>query len=196
MSFLVITAIVNDLSLIISAGVGVAEKLCMFIMLVPSAFSQAMSAFVAQNMGAGKPERARRALQCGICASFAVGTLMCFLSFFHGDVLSSLFAKDPEVILASAEYLKAYAIDCLFTAFLFCFVGYFNGCGCTTFVMLQGIIGAFCVRIPVSYFMSIQPEISLFHIGLATPASTLTQIILCGLYFFLLQRKLRRLQPA
>lgn len=63
-SFLVILAIVNSLGLTASAGVGVAEKLCGFIMLVPSAFMQSMSAFVAQNIGAGKPERAKKALLC------------------------------------------------------------------------------------------------------------------------------------
>ena len=42
------------------------------------------------------------------------------------------------------DYLKAYSIDCLLTAVLFCFVGYFNGCGKTIFVIIQGIIGAFC----------------------------------------------------
>ena len=52
-SFLVILAIVNSLGLVASAGVGVAEKVCGFIMLVPMAFMQAMSAFVAQNRGAG-----------------------------------------------------------------------------------------------------------------------------------------------
>lgn len=191
-SFLVITAIVNGLGLIASAGVGVAEKLCGFVMLVPSAFSQAMSAFVAQNMGAGKPDRAKRALQCGILSSLAVGVVMCYTVFAHGDVLAGIFAKETEVILAAAEYLKAYAVDCLFTSFLFCFVGYFNGCGSTVFVMLQGIVGAFFVRIPVSYIMSRQAVVSLFQIGLATPCSTVVQIALCGVYFVLLSRKQKK----
>jgi len=51
-SFLAIAAIVNSLGVIASAGVGVAEKLCGFIMLVPSSFGQSLSAFVAQNIGA------------------------------------------------------------------------------------------------------------------------------------------------
>ena len=46
-SFLVLLAIVNDLGLIPSAGIGVAERVCGFIMLIPAAFMQAMSAFVA-----------------------------------------------------------------------------------------------------------------------------------------------------
>lgn len=182
-SFLAITSIVNGLGVTISAGVGVAEKLCSFIMLVPSAFSQSMSAFVAQNMGAGRPDRARKALLCGIGSSFAVAVVMFWMTFFHGDVLAALFAKDAPVIAAAAEYLKAYAVDTLLTAFLFCFIGYFNGTGSTLFVMVQGILGAFCVRLPVSWFVSRQSWATLFAIGLATPASSLLQILLCGGYF-------------
>ncbi|MDO4740693.1 MAG: MATE family efflux transporter [Eubacteriales bacterium] len=182
-SFLAITAIVNSLGLIASAGVGVAEKLCGFVMLMPSAYMQAMSAFVAQNMGARKPERARKALLCGIASSLAAGVVMAYLTFFHGDVLAGLFAREREVVLAAHGYLKAYAIDCLLTSFLFCFIGYFNGTGNTMFVMTQGIIGAFCVRLPVSWLISRQAEAGLFHIGLATPASSLVQIILCGVFF-------------
>lgn len=182
-SFLAITAIVNSLGLIVSAGVGVAEKMCGFIMLVPSAYMQAMSAFVAQNIGASKPERARKALLCGIASSLAVSVVMFYATFFHGDLLSSLFAKDAAVIAASAEYLKGYAIDTLLTSFLFCFIGYFNGTGNTTFVMSQGIVGAFCIRLPVSWIISKQAWSTIFRISLATPASSLVQIIMCGVFF-------------
>ena len=191
-SFLAIIAIVNGLGLTESAGVGVAEKMCGFLMLVPSAYMQSMSAFVAQNIGAGKPERARKALWCGIASSLAAGVIMGYFTFFHGDLLAGIFAKDTEVILAAADYLKAYAIDCLLTSFLFCFIGYFNGCSSTTFVMIQGIVGAFGVRLPVSWIMSRQADVSLFHIGLATPASTIVQITLCGIYFAVLLRRQRR----
>ena len=61
-SFLAITAIINTLGVIASAGVGVAEKICGFVLLIPSACSQAMSAFVAQNVGAGRQERAGNCL--------------------------------------------------------------------------------------------------------------------------------------
>ena len=195
LSFLVILAIVNSLGLTPSAGVGVAEKLCGFLMLVPSSYMQSMSAFVAQNIGAGKPERARKALVYGIASSLAVSAVMAYATFFHGEALAGIFARSEDVILAAADYLKAYAIDCLLTSFLFCFVGYFNGCGRTTFVMLQGIAGAFGVRLPVSWLMSRKPGVSLFQIGLATPASTTVQIILCFLYFAVTLRAEKRAAP-
>ena len=193
-SFLVIIAIVNSMGVIASAGVGVAEKLCGFVMLVPSSFMQAMSAFVAQNMGARKPERAKKALFYGIGSSLLAGFVLFYVAFFHGDLLSAIFAKDLEVIAASADYLKAYAIDCLFTAFLFCFMGYFNGCEKTFFVMLQGIVGAFGVRIPVAWFMSRQAGVTLFRLGLATPCSTIVQIAFCVVYFGMQARKEKKVR--
>lgn len=193
-SFLAILAIVNELGLTISAGVGVAEKVCAFLMLVPSAYMQSMSAFVAQNIGAGKSERARKALWCGIASSLAVGICIGVFTFVRGDILAGIFAKDVPVILAAAEYLKAYAIDCLLTAFLFCFIGYFNGCGSTTFVMIQGIVGGIGVRLPMSWILSRILPVSLFRIGLATPMSTIVQIILCVIWFILLRRKQKKVQ--
>ena len=184
-SFLAIAAIVNGLGVIASAGVGVAEKLCGFIMLVPSAFGQSLSAFVAQNIGAGQRGRAKKAMLYGMGSSLCCGVVLAWLSFFHGSLLAGLFARDAEVIAAAADYLRAYAIDTLLTSILFCFIGYFNGRGNTTFVMVQGIVGAFLVRIPVSLFMSRLEPVSLFRVGLATPCSTLVQIALfLGCYAF------------
>ena len=179
-SFLIITAIVNNLGLTASAAIGVAEKVCGFIMLVPSAFGQAMAAFVAQNYGAGEYGRAKKALRYAITVSFVLAVVMFALTWFRGDMLSGIFSNDGAVIAASADYLKAYAVDCLLTCFLFCFIGFFNGLGMTRFVMIQGIVGAFCVRVPVSFFMAGEEPVSLFRIGLATPCSTTVQIVLCA----------------
>lgn len=188
-SFLIIQMVVNTIGVTASAGVGVAEKLCGFIMLVPSAYMQSMAAFVAQNSGANKPERADRGLLYGIVTSVSIGIVMAFLAFFHGDLLSSIFSADPAVVAASHSYLKAYAIDCMLTPFLFCFIGYYNGYGKTLFVMLQGIIGAFGVRVPLVFLISRIPGAELFHIGLATPSSTVVQIALCLIMLARVKRK-------
>ena len=188
-SFLVLLAIVNKLGLTPSAGVGVAERVCGFIMLIPSAFMQAMAAFVAQNFGAGQYDRAKKALGYAIGVSSLLAVGMFALSFWRGDLLSGVFSKDPAVIAASADYLKAYAIDCLLTCFLFCFIGFFNGIGMTRFVMIQGIVGSFLVRIPVAFLMSREDPVSMFHIGLATPYSTVLQVLLCLGCFRLVNRR-------
>ena len=193
-SFLAITAIVNSLGVIVSAGVGVAEKLCGFVMLVPSAFGQSMASIVSQNIGAKQHARARKCMLYGIGASLTAGAVMAYHAFFHGDLLSALFARDAQVVAVSADYLKAYAIDTLLTSVMFVMVGYFSGCGKTFFVMLQGILGAFGVRIPVSFAMSRLTPVSVFAVGLATPASTALQIVLCVTYYLLLRRRERSLE--
>ena len=189
LSFMIIQAIVNSLGLIPSAGIGVAEKVCAFIMLVPSAFMQSVAAFTAQNVGAGRYDRATRALRYGILTSLAVGVFMGLFSFIRGDLLCSIFSKDPEVVLAGADYLKSYAIDCVLTPIFFVFIGYYNGLGQTRFVMIQGLVSAFGVRVPVSYLMSRVRPVSLFKIGLATPCSSLLQIVMSFLFMGHLKRK-------
>lgn len=188
-SFLIILAIVNSMGVTASAGVGVAEKVCAFIMLISSAFMQSISAFVAQNYGAGRMDRAEKALHYGVGVSFTIGVFMFSLSFFHGDVLAGIFSSDASVIAAAADYLRSYAIDCMLTAIFFCYIGFYNGIGRTKFVMMQGIIGAFGVRVPVSYLMSRRANASLFDIGLATPCSSAVQILLCVGFMLYLKKK-------
>jgi putative MATE family efflux protein len=191
-SFLAIIAIMNSLGLIASAGVGVSEKLAGFIMLVPSSFGQSLSAFVAQNIGAGKFYRAKRSMRYCMGIAFAIALFISYATYFHGDLLCRIFSKESEVVAAGWEYMKGYSIDVLRTSFLFCFIGFFNGCGKTRFVMAQGIVGAFGIRVPVSYLMSrIAPD-SLFRIALATPISSVVQILLCIVYFSMLQKQERQ----
>lgn len=188
-SFLFIQVVVNSMGVMESAAVGVAEKVCVFLMLVSSAYMQSISAFVAQNNGAGKFERSRKALFYGIQTALFAGFVMGAVAFFKGDMLSAIFSGEGEVIACAHDYLKAYAIDCLLTAVLFCFIGYFNGCGKTLFVMAQGVAGAFFVRIPVVYLMSRLDGVSLFHVGLGTPISSVVQIILCICAYHFYKRK-------
>lgn len=188
-SFLVILAIVNTLGVTASAGIGVAEKVSAFIMRVPSAFGQSMAAFVAQNYGAGKIERAEKALFSGIAASFAFGAVMGLTALSAGNVLCGIFSSDPQVIQAGWDYLKAYAIDCFLTPFFFNFAGFFNGCGMTKFVMAENIIGGIGVRLPLSWLLSRIRPVSLFRIGLATPSSSFLQTVLCVIAFVITRRR-------
>lgn len=183
MSYLIILGFVNTLGVVASSGVGIAEKLVMFILLIPTAYMSAVSAFVAQNTGAGQHDRARRTLWVGMATATVIGGVMAYLSFFHGDALSLLFTNDGAVIAASAEFLKATALECFILSLAYCYDGYFNGIEKTTFVMVQGIIAALCVRIPYAYYASIQPEPSLFNIGLSTALAAAFMFVVCTGYY-------------
>lgn len=188
-SFLVINSIINDMGLMQSAGYGVAQKLISFIMLVPSSIMQSVSAFVAQNIGAGKKDRAKRGFFTAIITGCTVGVIIFFAGFFGGAWMSSFFTSDAEVIAQSADYLKGFTPECILTCILFSSIGYFNGCGKSIPVMLQGITSAFCIRIPVSIFMSRLPQASLMLVGLATPITTVYGIIFFIICFARLKQK-------
>lgn len=180
-SFLVINSIVNYMGLMPSAGYGVAQKIVTFIVLIPSSVMQSVSAFVAQNIGAGKKDRAKKGFYTAMVAGCSVGVIIFLIGFFGGGMVSSLFTGDAEVIAQSADYLRGYSVECVLTCILFSSIGYFNGCGISLPVMIQGITSAFCIRIPVSIYMSRLPHTSLVLVGLATPITTVY-----GIIFFLI----------
>lgn len=188
-SFLIITSIVNSLGLVASAGIGVSEKLYVFLSIVPMAFMSALSAFVAQNIGAEQPERATRSLFIAQRISLLFGVGMFLLTFFQGGLLGSLFADDPAVIAATAEYLHGSSFEYLMIPLTFCFLGYFNGREHTTFVMAQGLAAAFLVRVPLSYLFSRLPNTRMFLISLAVPISAVANLLLCVGYFLILKRQ-------
>jgi len=184
LSFLALCAFVNRLGLEASSGYGVACKIVNFAMLVPSSLMQSMASFVSQNVGAGKPKRARKSMLTGIGVGLSVGCLVFILILLKGDVLAGFFSTDAGVIQKGFDYLKGFAPETLVTAVLFSMIGYFNGNNQTIWVMVQGLIQTLLVRLPMAYFMSIQPDASLTKIGLAAPVSTTVGIIL-NIGFFL-----------
>lgn len=191
-SFLVINTIINNMGLMPSAGYGVAQKIVSFIMLVPSSVMQTVSAFVAQNIGAGKPDRAKRGYFTAMITGCTVGIFIFLAGFFGGGLLSSLFTSDADVIAQSALYLKGFSVDCILTCILFSSIGFFNGSGNSIPVMIQGISSAFLIRIPVSILMSKLPNTSLMLVGFATPITTIYGIIFFVVCFALLRRKAAR----
>lgn len=192
LSFLIITAIVNGLGLEQSASIGIAEKLFVFLSIIPMSFLSALSAFVAQNVGAGTPERGERALVQASMLSFAFGAAVFFLTFFGGHLLARIFTRDETVIAMTALYFKSCSFEYLIIAISFCMLGYFNGMKKTGFVMIQGLVTAFGIRIPLSYLFRMLPDTNMFLIGIAVPVSAAVSLLLCCIYFFVLKKRNRR----
>ena len=185
LSFLALCAFVNRLGLAASSGYGVASKIVSFVMLVPSALMQSMASFVAQNIGAGNVKRAKKSMFTGIAVGVAFGIVMFALVLRKGDVLAGLFSTDAEVVRRGFEYLRGFAPETIVTAVLFSMIGYFNGSNQTLWVMIQGLIQTLLVRLPLAYYMSIQPNASLTKIGISAPVATVVGIVLnigCFLY--------------
>lgn len=189
LSFLALCAFVNRLGLEASSGYGVASKIVNFAMLIPSALMQSMASFVSQNVGAGNAKRARRAMFTGIGVGLIFGCAVFALVMVKGDALAGFFSTDTAVVRKGFEYLKGFAPETILTAVLFSMIGYFNGNDKTLWVMVQGLVQTLLVRLPMSWFMSIQPDASLTWIGLAAPTSTAVGILLNIVFYIHLNKK-------
>lgn len=188
-SFLALCAFVNRLGLEASSGYGVACKIVNFAMLIPSALMQSMASFVSQNVGAGNTKRAKRAMFTGIGVGLVFGCAVFALVMLKGDVLAGFFSTDAAVVQKGFEYLKGFAPETILTAVLFSMIGYFNGNDKTLWVMVQGLVQTLLVRLPMSWFMSIQPNASLTWIGLAAPTSTAVGILLNIVFYIYLNKE-------
>ena len=190
-AFMVITVIANRRGLNDAAAVGIVEKIIGFLFLVPSSMLSAVSALGAQNIGAQKPERARKTLLYAIfiAAGFG-GTVAVIMQFLSGGAVS-LFTDSAVVTRLGGEYLRGYAWDCLFAGIHFAFSGYFCACGKSGISFMHNIIAILFVRVPGSYLMSSMFPETLYPMGLATAAGSLLSALICAAAFVIIQRKKR-----
>ena len=185
----IVMTIINGMGLMPSAGYGVAQKLTSFIMLIPSSVMQSVSAFVAQNTGAGKKDRAWKGFLTAIATGCSLGVVIFCIGFFGGSVISRIFTSDPAVIEQSAAYLRGFAPECILTCVLFSSIGYFNGRGISIPVMIQGITSACLIRIPLALFFSHLPNTNLTFVGMSTPITTVYGICFFMICFARLKKK-------
>ena len=189
LSFLAITAIINTLGLVASAAVGVAEKFMGFAFIPSSAFSSAVATMVAQNVGAGKRKRAVDSMKYGIGFSLICGTFICLVCQLVPEALIAVFSRDGAVIMAGAQYIRTYSIDCVLVSFVFCMNAYFNGNGQSFICFAHSSAATFLIRIPVTWAMSRVSADSLLPMGLAAPAASLFSIVVCAAYFLYQKNK-------
>ncbi|MCR5717401.1 MAG: MATE family efflux transporter, partial [Lachnospiraceae bacterium] len=154
-SFLIITMIANMRGVDMAAAVGIVEKIITFIFLIPSSALSTVSAIAAQNIGAGKPERAREALRDTALMAFGIGLIIALLTQVLGGALVSLFTTDTYVAMLGAQYFSTYVFDCAFAGIHFVFSGYFSACDKSIISFLHNVISILVIRIPMAYLAMI-----------------------------------------
>ena len=183
-AFITITVIANRRGLNDAAAVGIVEKIISFLFLVPSSMLSTVSALGAQNIGAGKPERARLTLRYAAFIAVCFGTCMVILMQFAAEPVVSLFTDSAqsdgaEVIRLGGQYMRGYVWDCIFAGVHFSFSGYFCACGRSGLSFLHNISAILLVRVPGVYLTSLFFPDSLFPMGLATSMGSLLSVIIC-----------------
>lgn len=188
-AFIVITVIVNQRGLNDAAAVGIVEKLIGIVFLVPSSMLSTVSALSAQNIGAGKPERAVKTLKYAVCITVGFGLVVSVLTQFISVQAVGFFTEDAEVAILGGQYLRSYIWDCMLAGVHFCFSGYFCALGMAGISFLHNSISIVCIRIPGVWLASRLFPDTLYPMGLASPAGSLLSGIICIAAFLYLQKR-------
>lgn len=192
-AFIIITIIANKRGLTDSAAVGIVEKVISFLFLVPSSMLSTVSALGAQNIGAGKPERAKLTLRYAIFITAGFGLIVAIIIQFIAEPVVGLFTTDNGVILAGGQYLRGYIWDCMFAGIHFSFSGYFCACQKSILSFIHNIIAILLVRVPGVYLTSKLFSNTLFPMGLATATGSLLSVIICVIAFLILTSKEKKI---
>lgn len=148
-SFLYLTAVMNRCGVYAAAVVGIGSKYDAFSILSATSIANALAAVTAQNMGAGKPERARSSLWYGMSFALGVAFLFWLWAQLSPQTMLGLFTGDREIIRAGVPFFRACSYDYLMTALVFCLNGYLNGRAKTLWTMVSCSAGALLLRIPM-----------------------------------------------
>lgn len=183
LSFLFLTAMVNSLGVTASAAVGAVGKFNGFAILPAIAISNSVAAMSAQNIGAGKIQRAQKTFYVGLALSFSISAVIFLLSRLFPEQILTIFADDAEMAAAGVVYLASFSLDYLFVPFYFNLNGLFNGSGHTTFSLVNGAMASVLVRIPACYFFGAVLGMGLGGYGLGAPSASLAAALVGFGYF-------------
>ncbi len=184
-SFLLITALVNIVGGVsASAAVGAVGKFNSFAVMPAAALSGSISTMAAQNIGAGKWDRAKKTAFIGCGMALGIGALIFVCAHLFADSIIALFGSDPSMIHDGVVYLKAFSYDFFLVPIVFCFNGLFIASGHTLFSLFNNMLSAVVVRIPVCILLGMTFGMGLSGIAYGVPIASIASIVLIVWFYF------------
>jgi len=154
--FLALYRIVNMFGTSTIAAYSIAMRIDMFAAMPAMNFSAAISTFVGQNIGANKFERIGRGLNATLLMTTVISVLVTAMALLFAEPLMYLFTNDAEVVEIGKQYLHIVSGFYVMFSFMFVFGGVLRGAGDTIVPMFITILALWIIRIPVSYFLSLE----------------------------------------
>ena len=188
-AFIVITIIANRRGLNEAAAVGIVEKIIGVVFLVPSTMLSSVSALSAQNIGAGKHDRATGTLHYALLITVGYGIVVAIVMQFVSYHVVGLFTDDTVVVRLGDQYLRSYIWDTVFAGIHFSFSGYFCAYGLSAISFIHNVLSILCVRIPGAYLASVYYPDTLYPMGLAAPGGSLLSVLICVIAFVVMKKR-------
>ena len=120
---------INSFGSAAMAGCGAYSKIEGFAFLPVTCFSLALSTFVSQNIGAGRPERVRAGMRFGLLCSPVLAECIGVAIFTLSPLLISAFNSDPEVIAYGVADARTVSLFYCLLSFSHCCAGILRGFG-------------------------------------------------------------------
>ena len=144
---------VNSFGKEYTAAYNVGSKLDSLAFLPVQSLSNAVTAFVGQNIGARRLDRARQGIRITVAASVAWSAVMLVLIPL-GPTLVGFFSDTPAVIQSGSVYLKCIMPFYLLFSVMFCLNNAMRGAGDSLFAMVDVIFSLILVRVPAVYWFA------------------------------------------
>jgi putative MATE family efflux protein len=197
LSAAVIVALVNRFGPIITAAYGIGAQADQLAFLPSMTISIAISSMAAQNLAAGKHDRAQKILWVSAALSMAIAVVSFCVMFFAPRIIASLFTKDKAVIDHAAAYFHIVSFTYLTFALLFSFQGIVRASGDTMAMLIITVISIVIFRVPLAWALSTFTALHEKGIWAAMVASTVVGLALNYWYYASGRwRRLRIVAPA
>lgn len=134
------TLFVSKIGLAEVSAVGVTNAILAIYFAVFMAIGVAVNVFVANNLGAGKIERARHIAQQSIILSVLAGLLFGVVTLFFTEPLLLLMGVETAVLQAGTIYFKIVGIPSIVMALMFTLSSILRGAGDTKSPMKVSIV--------------------------------------------------------
>lgn len=149
-----VLGVVNTFGTDVVAAYTVAFRLDALATMPAMNFSNALSTFVGQNIGAGKMERVHKGFLSTLLMSSIVSLSITIIFYFFGSHLMSMFTSDAHVIAIGTEYLVIVSSFYILFSAMFSSNAVMRGAGDTLIPMFITLVALWVVRVPASYILS------------------------------------------
>lgn len=148
------TGKVNTFGTDVMAGFNVGGKIDCFALLPIQSFSNAVTTFTGQNVGAGHMDRVRRGLRATMLMSLAWSVLAAATLIPLSRPILSLFSQTPAVIDVGANYLSWILPGFTLFSIMQVLINVMRGAGAALFPMVNSLLSVVVVRVGLFYFLA------------------------------------------
>jgi putative MATE family efflux protein len=131
---------------IVLAGQGIANNITSVCFILPSCPSAAVTMMVSMNIGAGKPDKAKRSYEVGCAASAIIAAAVIAIVVPLSPVLTLLFTRDGDLLEIANRALHIYTYSVVGFGVCMAVQGAFIGLGRTRAPLVLGILRIWLLR--------------------------------------------------